>query len=103
MQHSPLKITCKPKIQIFYNTTPKFFIGDHASLSALVDWQKHKTVCSKVVNDLGEVFLCSYRQLSMKQAHFKGGLQLNFRGIRVELRMKERRIGEGVHVSQLVR
>ena len=33
----------------------------------------------------------------------KGGLQLNFGGIGVELRMKERRIEEGIHVNQLVR
>ena len=32
----------------------------------------------------------------------KGGLQLNFGGIGVELRMKERRIKEGIHVNQLV-
>ena len=94
-----MKITCKPKIQIFYNTTPKFFISDHGPLSVLVDWQKYKNVwalvknktenlSSQVVNNLGEVFLCSERQLSIKQAHFKGGLQLNFGGIVVELRMK---------------
>ena len=33
----------------------------------------------------------------------KGGLQLSFLGIRVELRMKERRIEEGILVNQLVR
>ena len=32
----------------------------------------------------------------------KGGLHLNFGGIGVELRMKERRIKEGIHVNQLV-
>ena len=31
----------------------------------------------------------------------KGGLQLNFGGIGVKLRMKERRIEEGIHVNQL--
>ena len=31
----------------------------------------------------------------------KGGLQLNFGGIGVELRMQERRIKEGIHVNQL--
>lgn len=33
----------------------------------------------------------------------KGRLQLNFGRIGVELRMKERRIEEGIHVNQLVR
>ena len=33
----------------------------------------------------------------------KGGLQLNFGGIGVELRMKERGIEVGIHVNQLVR
>ena len=32
-----------------------------------------------------------------------GGLQLNFEGTGAELRMKERRIEEGIHVNQLVR
>ena len=32
----------------------------------------------------------------------KRGLQLNFEGIGVELRMKERRIEESIHVNQLV-
>ena len=31
----------------------------------------------------------------------KGGLQLNFGGIGVELRMKDRRLEEGIHVNQL--
>ena len=31
----------------------------------------------------------------------KGGLQLNFEGIGVELRMKERRLEEGIYVNQL--
>ena len=31
----------------------------------------------------------------------KGGLQLNFGGIGVELRMKERRLEEGIYVNQL--
>ena len=35
--------------------------------------------------------------------HFKGRLQLNFEGVGVELRMKERRIEKGMHVNQLVR
>jgi len=30
----------------------------------------------------------------------KGGLQLNFGGIGVELSIKERRIKEGIHVNQ---
>ena len=34
---------------------------------------------------------------------FKGGLQLNFGGVGVELRMQERRMEEGIHVNQLVR
>ena len=38
-----------------------------------------------------------------KDRTFKGGLQLSFLGIRVELRMKERRIEEGILVNQLVR
>ena len=33
----------------------------------------------------------------------KGGLQSNFGGIGVELRMQERRIKEGIYVDQLVR
>ena len=33
----------------------------------------------------------------------KGRLQLNFGGIGVELRMKERKVKEGIHVNQLVR
>ena len=33
----------------------------------------------------------------------KGGLQLNFGEIGVELRMKERRIEEGIHENQFVR
>ena len=37
-----------------------------------------------------------------KDRTFKGGLKLIFLGIRVELRMKERRIEEGILVNQLV-
>ena len=33
-------------------------------------------------------------------ARVKGGLQLNFRGTGVELRMEERRKEEGIHVNQ---
>ena len=33
----------------------------------------------------------------------KGGLQLNFGGIGVKLRMKGRGIEEGIHINQLVR
>ena len=36
-----------------------------------------------------------------KDRTFKGGLKLSFLGIRVELRMKERRIEEGILVNQL--
>ena len=35
--------------------------------------------------------------------YLKEGLQLNFGGFGVELRMKERRIEESIHVNQLVR
>ena len=38
-----------------------------------------------------------------KDRTFKGGLKLIFLGIRVELRMKERRIEEAIPVNQLVR
>ena len=37
-----------------------------------------------------------------KDRTFKGGLKLIFLGIRVELRMKERRIEEAIPVNQLV-
>ena len=36
-------------------------------------------------------------------AYLKEGLQLNFGGFGVEVRMKERRIEESIHVNQLVR
>ena len=35
--------------------------------------------------------------------YLKEGLQLNFGGFGVEVRMKERRIEESIHVNQLVR
>ena len=35
--------------------------------------------------------------------YLKEGFQLNFGGFGVELRMKERRIEESIHVNQLVR
>ena len=35
--------------------------------------------------------------------YLKEGLQLNFGGFVVELRMKERRIEESIHVNQLIR
>ena len=38
----------------------------------------------------------------MQLKPLRGGLQLNFGGIGVELRMTERRIEEGIHVNQLV-